>query len=397
MRGTQEQAIARIAWLEDIIRTQLPHVNLNDGPLPSGHPGQFGTASDGLGRASEIPSEAVPFSMGDFQQSMGSLSGQTMEEISPAPPKGTKRTLEATTFDSSLQDKSVHEDARSVALELGLLSLISDSRQMHYLGSSSGTLFASLFLSNQPGTGPTSESFPHSPNGSNGEVQHGIDKATPPALISPANQKNIEELFEQLRKILPNREECNMLLEQFFNHMHPNHPFLHYPSFNSAVHALYQCVEGPTPTSFQANGWPASAQPFPYNGEEDMSGGSRQFSISVYIGAFQLLMALSIGATLQIRRQRYSHNPKTFFNTATNLSNHVFGNISLPVLQCVLLVVVHGLIDPDGCDVWTLTHVAMAHSIDLGLQREASNSGLFNTTATDIRRRVFFCVYSLDR
>lgn len=42
------------------------------------------------------------------------------------------------------QESSVEEDTRSVALDLGLLSLHSDSRQLHYLGSSSGSLFASL-------------------------------------------------------------------------------------------------------------------------------------------------------------------------------------------------------------------------------------------------------------
>lgn len=179
--------------------------------------------------------------------------------------------------------------------------------------------------------------------------------------------------------------------------MHPNHPFLHRPSFNCAVNALYQCTEEPVPTTYQRNGWPASVHPFSFNGEDYISNGQSLVPISVHIAAFQLLMALSIGATLQIRSRRYSHNPKIFFNAAMGMSSRVFGSISLPVLQCVLLVIVHSLIDPDGYDAWTLTHVAMAHSVDLGLHREASDSGLFSTSIMEMRRRVFFCVYSLDR
>lgn len=95
--------------------------------------------------------------------------------------------------------------------------------------------------------------------------------------------------------------------------------------------------------------------------------------------------------------RRYSHNPKIFFHSAIDLSNRVFGSVSLPSLQSILLVVVHSLINPGGCDVWTLTHIAMAHAVDLGIHLEASTSGLFSSTAIELRRRVFFCVYSLDR
>ena len=163
------------------------------------------------------------------------------------------------------------------------------------------------------------------------------------------------------------------------------------------MEALYQCVAASTLAPYQQNGWPANLQPFSYNGEEFVPEDPKPIPISAHIAAFQLLMALSIGATLQIRGRRYSHNPKIFFNSAINLSTHVFGSISLPVLQSILLVIVHSLIDPDGCDVWTLTHIAMAHAVDLGIHREASNSGLFSPIAVDVRRRVFFCVYSLDR
>lgn len=41
-------------------------------------------------------------------------------------------------------DSPLSAKARSVAIDLGMLSLQSDSRQKHYLGSSSGLLFAKL-------------------------------------------------------------------------------------------------------------------------------------------------------------------------------------------------------------------------------------------------------------
>lgn len=56
---------------------------------------------------------------------------------------GLKRPLPSV-HSRSNRESSVEQDTRSVALDLGLLSLNSDSRQLHYLGSSSGSLLASL-------------------------------------------------------------------------------------------------------------------------------------------------------------------------------------------------------------------------------------------------------------
>lgn len=52
-----------------------------------------------------------------------------------------KRSLSAMESDA---DSPLSAKARSVAIDLGMLSLQSDSRQKHYLGSSSGLLFAKL-------------------------------------------------------------------------------------------------------------------------------------------------------------------------------------------------------------------------------------------------------------
>jgi hypothetical protein len=52
-----------------------------------------------------------------------------------------KRSLSVMESDA---DSPLSAKARSVAIDLGMLSLQSDSRQKHYLGSSSGLLFAKL-------------------------------------------------------------------------------------------------------------------------------------------------------------------------------------------------------------------------------------------------------------
>ncbi|OQE16481.1 hypothetical protein PENFLA_c027G02182 [Penicillium flavigenum] len=51
-------------------------------------------------------------------------------------------------------------------------------------------------------------------------------------------------------------------------------------------------------------------------------------------------------------------------------SSESFSRISVHSLQALLLLAVQSLIEPAGVDVWTFSHVTMAHCIDLGLHRE---------------------------
>lgn len=163
------------------------------------------------------------------------------------------------------------------------------------------------------------------------------------------------------------------------------------------VDALYTCATTEPPFLLQHNGWPETVNTFDCNGEEHVSNGRRLVPIPVHVAAFQLLLVLSIGATLQIRRRSYHHDPETFLNSALSLSKYVFNNISLPSLQAILLLLVHSLVGPSGNDIWTLSHLAMAHSIDIGIHREIGDNLKLSRVAVEMRRRIFFCVYSFDR
>ncbi len=149
-----ESAIARIAWLEDIIRSQLPHINLDNGPYPP--QGRLAGAINnhcwGDGEQPASPRLVDEFSLQsspsfllhpNSNTQMGAVHGEDMNPSSPWRSSGSKRPLSSIHAKTN-RESSVEEDTRSVALGLGFLSLNSDSRQLHYLGSSSGSLLASL-------------------------------------------------------------------------------------------------------------------------------------------------------------------------------------------------------------------------------------------------------------
>lgn len=163
------------------------------------------------------------------------------------------------------------------------------------------------------------------------------------------------------------------------------------------VDALYFCASIESFSSLQHNGWPATLQGFDFNGEQHIVHGRKSIPIPIDVATFQLFLVLSIGANLQIRRRLYHHNPEIFFRYAMALADRVLSIISLPSLQSTLLLLVHSLVVPGGIDLWTTTRLAMAHCVDLGLHRELGERMKFSRVAVEMRRRIFFSVYSLDR
>lgn len=121
-------ARARIQWLEQIIKERLPDVDLNDGP-------QVNIQAD----------RALPTHINDQTGASPARSPATPSSSTLQQPRESgllKRTADVSNI--SDHDESFPEKAHSVAVDLGMLSLNADSSQNHYLGSSSGLLFANL-------------------------------------------------------------------------------------------------------------------------------------------------------------------------------------------------------------------------------------------------------------
>ena len=89
--------------------------------------------------------------------SQAQMASQIASSGSPGAFSGStslKRPYERST--SSDNEESLQEGAHSVAVNLGMLTLNSDSSQKHYLGSSSGILFSNLIAASPFGAGKNS-------------------------------------------------------------------------------------------------------------------------------------------------------------------------------------------------------------------------------------------------
>lgn len=119
----------RIKWLEKKLGTLCPDFDLSQGPqVNADFVETLNTSQDG---------PSVAHGASATQRDTSELTLQEFLEV----PVTNKRSYSAMESDA---DSPLSAKARSVAIDLGMLSLQSDSRQKHYLGSSSGLLFAKL-------------------------------------------------------------------------------------------------------------------------------------------------------------------------------------------------------------------------------------------------------------
>ncbi|CAG8252238.1 unnamed protein product [Penicillium olsonii] len=346
---------ARIQWLEDSLRSLNPDFDLTQGPRVN---------MEFIETLSSRESHPNETSIRE-EESVNKRSHSTMEESEVGSPLSIK--------------------ARSVAIDLGMLSLQSDSRQQHYLGSSSGLLFTKL-------VGLDSEF--QSPKDT--VALNDIVKArrSPPRIPT----EKLKSIYKSLSKEIPSPEEATILFGIYFQNIHIDQPFLHPASLVNAYQALYTCSQEGYDDSVDINGWIDSVGPFPYNGKIDFVLGRRVSPISISTAVYHIFMAFSLAATVLTRKKNYDYSPSKFYRMAMSTSSECFSHISVHSLQAMLLLAVQSLIEPAGVDVWTLSHVAMAHCIDLGLQREPGGTSTDDSAVVaTVQRFIFYTVYSLDR
>ncbi|OAA60302.1 Transcription factor [Niveomyces insectorum RCEF 264] len=468
---------ARIRWLEDVIRTHLPSFDLAQGPQVDALPFSEGslrsspedahlpkslspTAGTTPLRASAAPFAASSASATAAATATAPVATSGLPSGSAAAPAATEHTPKrpASQFSADADDRPLRDEVRSVAIDLRLLSLNADSRQKHYLGSSSGMVFTRIIGADEPTD--TATSYPSTstsrlatpaptyaascngaaasarmrPNGTydqrgaNGDssggptVQPHHTMPPPRPGIRPASSRsrgarlqqraerqNLQVLHRHLQRDLPSKEETYSLLEVFFSELHMHHPIMHAPSVLKAVEALYDCADLGPSAALGRNGWPESVKPFSYNGEwgldadhtehtEATEGATETTPISIYTAAAHVFMVLNLAATSRTRDNDFNMSPTRLYRAAMACASECFSTISLPSLQCLLLLTVRALVMPAEVNIWTLVHVSMAHCIDLGIHREAIVVGRGGgPVAAHVRRTVFYTAYTLER
>ncbi|KAJ5679518.1 hypothetical protein N7462_007762 [Penicillium macrosclerotiorum] len=164
---------------------------------------------------------------------------------------------------------------------------------------------------------------------------------------------------------LPPRHEATPLLQYYFDNVFVQLPFFVETSFWTSVDAVYQF-----------NG--RFAKPFDH---------------------WMVRMVLAIAsASVSYQNNDKSHQKAlVLVSEARTYAEDVLRPGSLTCIQAILLLAQYALVDPGHFRSWYLVGMAVRVAIDLGLHQDPPTEVLSNPDRLDLRRRIFHCLYCLDR
>lgn len=238
-------------------------------------------------------------------------------------------------------------EPENLAHEIGLVS-VSAGHDPKYVGPSSGYFFAKLVLAVAARQGQRS-SLP---------AQLQEHNVTPRSTyLLPQDSQSVPPTP------LPSSMDYAIRLSQaYFDTTHLQYPFLHQPTHMKLIEKVY-----------------GQAEPAP-------------------VDAFQVNMVLAIAATVLSRRLKVSLSGEGFCANAMRYFDKIYIENSLRGLQSLLLLTLYTLTSPFmGLNVWYLNYQCLAALTDLGLQRDIKVSKTMSVLEQQMRRRVFWVIYTLDR
>jgi Fungal specific transcription factor domain len=248
-----------------------------------------------------------------------------------------------TTSPQTHQGWIVDEPQReNLAHEIGLVS-VTAGQDPRYVGPSSGYSFAKLVLA------------------SAGQ-RHQQDEYSRTQRFHASSMLDKEIFRVPPAKMPSNMEHSVQLSAAYWDDVHFLYPFLHRPTHMKLLEHMHNS-ECPNP-----------------------------------VAAFQVHMVLAISTTILSRRLKAPLSAEGYCTAALTYFEKIQIEGSLDGLQCLLLLQVYGLNNPSmGLNVWYLNYQCIASVLDLGLQRDVRAGKSLSMLTQEMRTRIFWVVYSLDR
>ncbi|KAI0456366.1 fungal-specific transcription factor domain-containing protein [Xylaria acuta] len=328
---------SRIEWLESIVRVRCSDIDLEcDGPPVVDAPLNRG----GAGLENEDNLNAVasgqPLSELPAIQPDVSVLVNAEDTIRAGRPEAATTEYPATSTETSAIPSNV-----GLSHEIGLVSL-GANREPRYIGPSSGYVFCKLMLAASSRAG---------------KLTRTADNSTPS--VAPYLR---ELVVETQGPISVTKDQAVNLCQTYFDIIHVQYPFLHHPTFLRLLQRF-----------------------FDDDAQDDIAG-------------FQIHMVLAISATIVSRLHKIPLSGERYYMTAMQYFEKIQIESSIQGLQCILLLLIFAMHSPTvRLDVWCLNYQCIASVLDLGLQRAVTTSSGISGLDQEMRTRIFWVVYTLDR
>lgn len=112
-----------------------------------------------------------------------------------------------------------------------------------------------------------------------------------------------------------------------------------------------------------------------------------------------LYLVLAIGSTAQScnARDKNYNNGVEHVCKALSYADGALGPGYVTQIQSLLLLTLYSMLDPVHFDTWHLIGFTSRAVVDLGLHQDPPTSSASDRLALDMRRKIFYCTYALDR
>ncbi|KAJ3578249.1 hypothetical protein NPX13_g2314 [Xylaria arbuscula] len=110
-----------------------------------------------------------------------------------------------------------------------------------------------------------------------------------------------------------------------------------------------------------------------------------------------MVLAISSGAQSQVKNDQYYIDGLYFASRALRHADQALMPGYTTQIQSLILLTQYSTIDPAHFDSWHLIGFTCRAAIDLGFHQDPPPEQLSDKSLLDMRRKTFYCIYSLDR
>ncbi|KAM5355902.1 hypothetical protein ACJ41O_002548 [Fusarium nematophilum] len=200
-------------------------------------------------------------------------------------------------------------------------------------------------------------------NATTRDFEPSLSKMTFARLVLAATTNDVLPDSSQAR--LPPRQAAHSIVEHYMSNIYCLFPCFSETAFLTALDDLYQ--------------------------QDD-----RAIKDSDY---WMVYMVLAIGSTAQSRRHQDEHylNGVEYASRAMSYADGALAPGYVTQIQSLLLLTQYAMLDPAHFDSWHLIGFTARAIVDLGFHQDPPLSSVSDKAALDMRRKIFYCVYALDR
>lgn len=112
---------------------------------------------------------------------------------------------------------------------------------------------------------------------------------------------------------------------------------------------------------------------------------------------FRMILAIANAAVSEIKGDESNQMAHQHVSAALEYAEVVLHPGSMAGVQAILFLLEYSLLDPEHFNSWYLAGMAARVMVDLGLHQELPPEAKTSKKLLDIRRRLFYCTYAMDR